>query len=105
MERRKVHETKVADTRIALFDTDRLANPAPADGVHGFRLEGGNMRMDFFRIAEGSTAEAQNRDVACSVVMPLAQFLHFARSVNHQVMQFAGLAKHREIESSKKDAA
>ncbi len=106
MNRRKIHEAKVKDTQIQLFDTDKLDDPVLVDGVHAFSLDGNNLRIDLFTVSDDSTGECQRRDVACRVVIPVAQFGHFVKSVNHQAMQFASAAKaKRELDKKSAEAA
>ena len=97
MIKHKIHEARAGERKIELFDSDRLEHAVHIDGVHGFSFdEDGNLRMDLFTLGPDSTPGHQQRDLACRVVMPPAQFMHFARSVHHQARQLVAAAKARD---------
>ena len=97
MTRRKIHEAQIGETKVELFRSGETAPLTYADGVHGFTLEDGKILMDLFAVDPSSTDSCQQRNLVGQLVIPVPQFVQFARSVSHQAAQVVSMSKVREI--------
>lgn len=95
MVRRKVQESWVGSTRVELYHPGRPSPESFADGVHGFTLEDGNVKMDLYVLDPTSDRSCQRRDLVGRLVIPVERFAQFARSVNHLGTQVTAMEKGR----------
>ena len=87
MSGRKIYEVVNEGSKIELYGNEGGDPETFVEGIHGFTISGGNVKMNLYTIAPDSTPQLQRREVVGRIVMPIAQFMQFVQFANNQAAQ------------------
>lgn len=87
MSGRKISEVVADGSKIELYGQEGGDREIFVEGIHGFTISGGNVKMNLYTVAPDSTPQLQRREVVGRLVMPLPQFMQFVQFSNNQAAQ------------------
>ncbi|MGN7613975.1 hypothetical protein ACQZV8_18050 [Magnetococcales bacterium HHB-1] len=81
---RTLYEVKNEGQKVTVVGDDRGDIETYADGVHGIRVLGPNVKLNLYTLSTDSTPDNQRREIVSRLVMPVDSFLELSEYLGEQ---------------------